>query len=700
MKIVISIFVFILIGSISFAQTHLIDSVSKLLKKDKTDTNKVLHYVDLALWYSTIDPDSAFYFSEQAELLANQLQWKKGIAASLNIRGVIYQRTDQPFEALRTLNKALRICTEPELNKIKAGVYTNFGNVYIKLGNEDKTLDYYLKALKIYEAINFKKGIANVTGNLANVWSDIKEFKEAEKLNLRAIEFFKELKDDMGLANTYTNYASDLHKTKRLTEAIEYGLMALELKLKLGNKRGAAASYHNLASIYIDYDNFKKTKEYVDKAIALNTEIGNVHFLANNYSLLANYYELNNEPLKQEQSLFKTIELSKEIGAIYIMSQAYNKLSRLYNNTQRPQLAYNALNNYIALNDSMLNNQHQDEMARKDAEFEFQQKEIENIAEQKKKDALTEAKIKTERNIIVVISISLSATIILLIFIWKALRKNKESNLVITNQVKEISGQKDLLEIKNQEINESITYAQSIQSSLLLSEEELKELFPDSFLVFMPKDKVSGDFYWAHQINESEKIIVIADCTGHGVPGGFMSMLGISFLNEIIIDKKIEEPGTVLNLLRKRVIDTLKQKGEGLHKDGMDLALLKINSKSKQITYASANSNFIILKASGELYEYKSQKMPIGFMENVSDFISNQTTFDSGDLIVLSTDGYADQFGGTGYKKYKTSRFMNLLKEEVNSDLIHLKNIIINEHIVWKGTNDQIDDITVLGIKI
>ncbi len=294
----------------------------------------------------------------------------------------------------------------------------------------------------------------------------------------------------------------------------------------------------------------------------------------------------------------------------------------------------------------------------------------------------------------------------------------------IVHQRDKIEAQRDLLKSQKEtieniynEVSQSIDYATRLQQSILPNTKVFEKHFSDSFIFFKPKDKVSGDFYWWAEV-ENQMIITAADCTGHGVPGAFMSMLGVSFLREIVAKEYITHPGVILRKLRKEIIKSLGQKGEsGEQKDGMDMSLVSINLENLELQFAGANNPLYVIKKekleienekiilnsdsdSKFFYEVKPDKMPIAIYEKMDKFTTHTFKLEKGDSLYLFSDGYADQFGGNDNKKFKYKPFKELLLSNSEKPMSEQRQIIEKAFNEWKGNNDQIDDVTVLGIKI
>ncbi len=288
------------------------------------------------------------------------------------------------------------------------------------------------------------------------------------------------------------------------------------------------------------------------------------------------------------------------------------------------------------------------------------------------------------------------------------LAKSKE---IIEKENVVISKQKEELFDKNKEITDSINYAKRIQSSLIPKENEFTKSFKDSFVLFKPKDIVSGDFYWIYE-KDKKVYYATADCTGHGVPGGFMTMLSLSFLEEIVSLNVAQNPADILNIIRDKIISTLKQTGSAEeNKDGMDVVLCCVDKEKLKLTYAAANNSFYILrkdeKAEYTLIENKGDKQPCGFFPDPQPFTLREVDLKKDDIIYTLTDGYPDQFGGktkevrkAGGKKFRYKTLEMLLIQNCELPFSKQKDLLNTAIIDWMGELDQVDDILVIGVKI
>lgn len=288
--------------------------------------------------------------------------------------------------------------------------------------------------------------------------------------------------------------------------------------------------------------------------------------------------------------------------------------------------------------------------------------------------------------------------------------KVTERTAEVVKQKEELVHQNEIIEEKNKDITDSINYAEKIQRAILPDPERIQKALPESFILFQPRDIVSGDFFWyAEPPVQAGKgpaiLLAAADCTGHGVPGAFMSMINTSLLNEAVNEKKILQPNEILNQVRRGIISALKQKGtSGEQKDGMDVGIisLEMQSGSCKLQFAGANNSMYIIRKSdpSTIEEIDPDPMPVAISDRMYDFKNNEIELVKGDSFYIFTDGYADQFGGPKGKKFKYLQFKQLLISIQDKSMAEQKHILDQTMVNWKGELEQIDDILVIGVRI
>jgi serine phosphatase RsbU (regulator of sigma subunit) len=274
-----------------------------------------------------------------------------------------------------------------------------------------------------------------------------------------------------------------------------------------------------------------------------------------------------------------------------------------------------------------------------------------------------------------------------------------ESYKKIKNQKEEIRLQHDILARQNEQITHSLNYARKIQAAVLSSDERIEEILSQYFILFKPRDIVSGDFYWIRRVNKY-LLVATADCTGHGVPGGFLSMLGVSFLNEIVRKREITQANQVLDKLRERVKTTLDQTGKlDEATDGMDIALYIIDTETNKLQFSGANNTLYIYR-NKQLIEFEGDDQPIGIYEQEHPFTYHEIQLEKGDAIYSYTDGYVDQFGGNNSGKFLSKRLKKILLNIQDKKMSEQKLLLEKAFNKWKGEKKQIDDMLVVGIKL
>lgn len=280
-------------------------------------------------------------------------------------------------------------------------------------------------------------------------------------------------------------------------------------------------------------------------------------------------------------------------------------------------------------------------------------------------------------------------------------KKLWQTSTAIHKEKERINELKLEIEHKHQEIIDSVNYAKRIQRALLASNTILKQNLNEYFVLFQPRDIVSGDFYWASKLANNQFLLAVADSTGHGVPGAIMSILNISCLNEAVNAEKLNYPNLILDYSRKRIMEHMSNDGsEEGGKDGMDCVLCNFDFAALKLSFAAANNPLWIIR-NNEIIEFKPDKMPVGkAMGEIRPFTLHEFPIETGDLIIMITDGFADQFGGPKGKKFMYKPLKELILSVHNAPLIDIKNHLIKNLDEWKGNLEQVDDILIIGIRV
>ena len=717
------------LNSFCFAQNKNIDSLQTLIKKDNSDTIKVNHLNNLCKEYMSVGLfDTAIQCSKKALQLSEQLlernenpkalgAIKKSVANSYDNIGLVYYYQGSYSKTLEYWLKALRINEELQ-NKAGTATYLgNIGSVYQNQADYPQALDYYFKALKLDEELGNKKGISRHLGNIGIVYLNQEDFPKAMEYYIKALKMAEELGDKNGIARHLGNIGTIYLNQADYSKALDYYFKALKTYEKIGDKNGIANWLGSIGAVYFQKKDFPKALDYYFRALKMGEEFGNKNLIASILGRIGSVYTTTGKFKESERYLKRAIALNESIGLVnnYLMD-AELYLSQLYDTTGQQKLALIHLKKATAIKDTLFSQENKKQLVRKEMNYEFEKKEAITKAENEKQQAIAEEKNRKQKIITWSVACGLLLVLLFASFIFRSLRITRKQKQIIEIKNTETELQKKIIEEKNKDITDSIRYAKRIQDALLKEEEHISMHLPEHFILFMPKDIVSGDFYWGIE-KPGYWYFAAVDCTGHGVPGAVMSMLGISFLNDIVSSEELLSPAEILNRLRDKVVKELRQKGEaGGSKDGMDISLCRLELPASapaslelewgvkaevevNLQWAGANNSLNLIR-NGKLEEVKPDKQPIGYHPEQHPFTNHEMQLQKGDSIYIYSDGYADQFGGSNGKKFKYKQLEDLLFSNSPLPMKAQKEILKKRFIEWKGSLEQVDDVCVFGVMI
>jgi tetratricopeptide (TPR) repeat protein len=687
-------------GGSCFAQNKNIDSLLILLRTDKQDTNKVIHYYILCRGYVQIgDYDIAMYYANSALILAQQLNFKKGIATCYNITGIIYMNQGNYSDALALYSKALEISEELKDQNQISKCLGNIALVYSNQGNYPEALNYFFKGLKIEKETGNKVATGETFGNIGGVYYKQANYSEALSYFFDGLKIGEELGDKDGIRTCLSNIGLVYCNQGDYSKALNYNFRELKMAEEAGDKDGITTVLGNIGIVYVKQKDYSRALDNYFKALKIDGELKNKIGITQDLSNIGSLYTATGKYKKAEDYFKRAISIDSSIGILDELRRDEEAISHLYDNMGKYKEALLHYKKAIVLKDTLFTIEKDKEITRHEMNFKFQQQEEIKKKEQDKKDALAKAEKNKQQFIIILVSSILVLVFIFAGVIFKSLRTTRKQKQIIEIKNIETEHQKKIIEEKNKDITDSIHYAKQIQSALLREEAHVSKHLPEHFILFLPKDIVSGDFYWGFEKHDYW-YVAAADCTGHGVPGAIMSMLGISFLNDIVSSDALFSPAEILNQLRDRVISELRQTGEdGSSKDGMDISLIRLNLKTFELQWAGANNALNYIQA-GELKEIKADKQPIGYHPQQKPFTNHEIQLQKGDSIYIYSDGYADQFGGPKGKKLTYKKLDNFINENYQLSLENQKTLFREYFDNWKGSLEQLDDVCVIGIKI
>ena len=660
---------FLLISFSAVSQNPLTDSLKKVATRVSKDSASKL-YVKIANIFTGVNSDSVRKYA----LIANQL------AATNSV--------------------------------VKGDVLIQFGNSYHMESKADSSLKYYNKALIYFRKINNEKGIAKVYQSFALVKKSAGDIEGSIVDSEKAYEIYDKINWTLGKVNTLNNISNAYTILKKNNIAVDYSRKAVSLSKTLNDSLKYFVMLSEYGGKLMNVKMYDSASYYITESTPFLERNGLYYsLLVLNSNLASIFHDQNKDYEKSKNYLYKALKYSYLSGATDNLHVIYRQLSYNYIKQKNVDSALKYFDKMIYFIDTINNQKALNLTKELETKYETEKKELQ-IKNQSFEIQSQEKENKQKTLIILFGTLALVGTGFFAAIAFVNYRKSKKANIIIENQKlqvelknEEITHQKELVDEKQKEIIDSINYAKRIQQAVLTGEDVWNKISKEHFILFKPKDIVSGDFYWAYNTPNNRSVFALADCTGHGVPGGFMSMLGNSFLNEIVVENKIFKADQILNKLRSKIINALEQKGGTQQKDGMDMSLCVWNKLDNTLEFAGANNPLWLVRknenAATELVEIKADKMPIGlYLEEEKPFTSTVIQLQAGDIIYLCTDGYADQFGGPKGKKLKYKPLIESLIKNSALDMATQKASLEIAFNDWKSNHDQVDDVSLIGVKV
>ena len=730
-----------------FSQTAAIDSVRKRLRTEAKDTIYAKDLNELAWQFVDLSTDSSKIYAEKGLQLSTELNFTDGIADAKNTLGILYRYSGEFQKAITLYQQIIDLRIQQGNLAKQTAAFANLGSVYYEKGDNANALLYYKKALDNAEKTNYLDDQMFLLNNLGNAYKASGLYELSIDAYNKGLALNKKFNDEYQEAVIYGNLATTYDIQNLYEEALRYSMLAYDIFKRINNVRSLSSTVNNITLYTRHLNKYKETEMYLqemkklaeelkedsyylmyhqsnanynndignfsfalaeaDKAIALGDSTNDIAIYATNFLIKANvllnmkackeglrYYELGIKALKNVEDKTYLIRAFKGKSQALNCLGDYKMALDFYKRADEMMDTLNieAYNTKIATLNAL------NQLDRKERELQLSNKEKESA----------EAKNKQQSQfLIAAIIIALLVLVFLLVSIRAYLIKRKDNELlnsqkneienknsILHEQKQEIEHQMVLIEEKQKEILDSIHYAKRIQRALLAGKEMIDNNLPENFILFKPKDIVSGDFYWMAE-RDDKFYLAVCDSTGHGVPGAFMSLLNSSFLNEAVNEKSISAPNEVLNHVRNRLIQNLSQDGA---KDGMDAILICYDKKTSTLTYAAANNKPILVNAEG-MQEFPADKMPVGLGENLIPFALQTISVKKGDALYLYSDGYADQFGGPNGKKFKYKMLQSEILKNVHLPFSEQLKRMDEVFEAWRGDLEQVDDVLLVGLK-
>ena len=629
--------------------------------------------------------------------------------------------------ALIVIEEFLSYSRERDNLNIELGM-TIKGYLHNQLGDPKTALDCFFYVLKIGEDNSDSTLISQVYNDIAMVYMELREYEKALYYNENSLNISRSQNDLKSISLTLNNYGLVFLYLEDYEKANDVFNEALVLKEKfLEEETDSDEKYYleidiamlesNLGLVYQNRNQFQKAIDITNKAVFIYDKLGLDFYLIQSYTTLAELYLLVDEVSLAKKYAELSLELLGDEQFIELKANSFGVLSMVYEELNKNEIALTYKESEQVLNDSLYSLVNKEALAEAEIKYEYDKKafsdSLVNIQKQRVFDASLEVKnaeLKSQNRITNGIIFILFLIVVFSIILWLRFQKNqqekeliKEQKNVMDDAYTELEENKIEIEKKNKEIIDSIYYARYIQRALYPDEDHMKAFFEDYVVFNLPKDIVGGDFHWFKSFGD-KAIAIAADCTGHGVPGGFITVLGNLFIESSTGDHP-KSPDEILSDINNELVTVLKQHEKDAIQDGMDLGICLIDKKTRRITFSGSRNGVYVVNKKGDLMEIKGDYTPVGGFYSKKEKINNrkyethEIKLKKDEWVFMYSDGYYDQFGGDRNKSMGSTRFKDILVSAVKNEKLQtsdFKNYFFN----WMGENEQLDDVLLMGFTL
>jgi serine phosphatase RsbU (regulator of sigma subunit) len=669
------------------------------------------------------DPNKAMDYANK--LISQSKDNSKDRVNGLNDLGNAQYYLDDYDGGEKSLLMAIEMADAIKYKKGKADGSVILGNIYILQGRFSLALTYFTNALQLYEELKEGDGIAHCYNGLGTINLNQEHYEKALEYFDKAITFGSEVTK----ADSYVFVSQIYLRLEAFDDARKFAEMAHELGIKNDDLYVQASALDVEGVVATINGKFKVANTYLMEALQMKEDLEDLQGTAMTLNYIGQNFKAMNQIDSAMHYVLMAFEIADEIGATEELRTSLGELAKLYAIVGDYHAAFYHQTRFIEVNEAIFNDQASKKIAEMEAEMQAKLQE-DQIALLEKDKEFQDQVFK------IYIGVAIFVFIVLIIggaglYNRYQAKKRAHANLEQKNQI--IEEQKHILEEKNTEILDSITYAKRIQTAILPSDRYFSELLPTAFVLYKPKDIIAGDFYWLEQVQEENYkrlLFAAADCTGHGVPGAMVSVVCNNALNRSVREFELYEPSLILDKTRELVIEQF-EKSESEVKDGMDISLCALLEESsgktfvlewagannplwvvrqkkttpKLSAYNKKNEEYVEFDMNTEneeyaLYEIKADKQPIGKYAEPKPYVNWRVQLEKGDTIYIFTDGYADQFGGEKGKKFMAANMKKLLLSMQTEPISTHQEILNSTFESYRSSHEQIDDVCVIGLRL
>ncbi len=726
------------------------DSLTILLKKDqKSDAEKVRTLLLMARSLRNKYPEKSLLYAQQALLFSDKTRQDNLTGETLYSVAQAYYRIGNYPKALEYNLRAVKIYKQTQQIQSEALLLQQVGHIYVEFGDYEQGIFYHAEALKIYEKINQPIGVATVTGYLGQAYLQSKNLEYAKENFEKAIEIAEKQNNPRIIAINQINLGEWAFVKQNYAQALRYYQTAQKTLNELKDPENEGHALNGIGEVYAQLNQSREALVHYQKALFLEREANDVEGMATVYLDLGELYLKQKTYTDAQIFLLKSLELAKNLRAKKIIRDVYYALSKIQEAQGLTLNAYQNFKLYKTYHDSIYNESRLTVLSEMQARLGLNKKEKENQAQKQvisllnqQQDAQKQILDSQQRNIrlqTTVIIVVIAGLVLLGLFAWILFKSRKESrehntilhkinqeitrqneeinkkNTEITLQNQEIQNQKNEIEKKTEQltqtytkITDSIRYAETIQQSILPQQDKLQDILHEFFVISKAKDIVSGDFYWVSKI-ENSVFVAVVDCTGHGVSGAMMTMIGHTLLNEIINQKKVSSPAVILAMLNEGLVNITSKQSQEIA-IGMEIGLCRLDDIPTQpnhtrVIYAGAKRPFISISLDEvnnrlDFLEIRGDRETIGFAESKEKAFQNQEiTMQKGSVFYLASDGYIDQANPKN-QRIGSPKLKEILQNIAQQPLTQQKQALEDFLLEHQQHATQRDDITLMGVRV
>lgn len=714
-----------------------IDSLLLKLYQESNDRSRIEILLNISSFYDQHDRNfiQAENYLYEALQIAQTVGDDTLLANTYNELGKFYRNQSKYPEALKYHHLADSLAVKMGDCILQATTLNNIGVVYRRLDNHAQASEYHLRALNIAEGCKDTFNISVACNSLGNIFSLNGRYQQALSYFNRALALSISQNNLLGQAMNFNNIGEVYEFMGDYRNAKYYYTKSLDINFKLKNLKGISINYNALGKIEMFNGNPENAYRLFQNALDIDRKLGDKKFLADSYVNLAKACLALKKIDKAKIYLDSTITIAQQIGSPWHLQSAYEVYSDYFVQKSDYLSALISFKNASRFKDSLLNEKNARHLSTIQTIYETEKKEKE-ISYLLQEQALKQKELEknnAQKNALIIGLVLSSLVVIVSLFAW---RTKVKSNIVLSDQIKEIEDKNRLLEIQKEEIEQqkikiesnqafieqknknleeahkiiesyienitdSIRYAEKIHESIQPSLSDMLSIFLDAFIYSKPKDIVSGDFCWLTR-RDNLVFLALADCTGHGVPGAFMSTIGINILNQAINEQHLYSPDKILTFINRTLINRLnKSTGEQVLKNSMDIAVCTFDTESLLLSYSGALIPIFIQKGNS-VEEVKPDSITLGtnFSHSASGFSLQNIQLNHGDWVYLSSDGFFDQLGGESRKKFTRKQFMQIVADSPNMKGNVKVDIIEKKFLQWMNRTPQLDDVLVWGFQV